>query len=181
MGGPSTPSSFTPVSSCSFVLCPSRSSPRPWPPTFSLLLSPDPYLNSQLLLSISLSMFSTLSCLWLFPTYIPEILPVSFFFFHAFSLFHNWAHGCFRANPLHCREPIGLLLFSYGIRCDSNEHNRKAVTRGNIQRLNFRSNDWESFHVLIILLCCSLSKLKLNLNLLNPTISMWKVSRQCGR
>lgn len=91
---------------------------------------------------------------------------------HALYLLHSPAHSCFGANPPHCREPFGLLLFSYGIRCDSNEHNRKAVTRGNVRRLDFRSNDLESFHVLIILLCCSLSKLKLNLNLLNPTISM---------
>lgn len=98
--------------------------------------------------------------------------PASFFLFHAFHLLHSPARGCFGAKAPHCREPFGLLLFPYGIRCDSNEHDRKAVTRGNVRRLDFRSNDLEAFHVLIIPLCCSLSKLKLNLNLLNPTISM---------
>lgn len=133
-------------------------------------------------LSISLSVFSMLSC-----------LPQREFFLHSSQKSFQSPFSFSMPSPSSITKlmgvlepthsPVGnqLVYSSYGIRCDSNEHNRKAVTWGNIQRLDFRSNDWESFHVLIILLCCSLSKLKLNLNLLNPTISMWKVSRQCGR
>lgn len=127
--------------------------PLPWSPCFPVFLKRTlHYIHSK---NSLLFPFTSL----LFP-------------FHAFYILHDPNHGCFRASPAQCREPFGLLLLSYGIRCDSNEHSRKAVTTGNIQRLDFRSNDWEPFQVLIILLCCSLSKLKLNLNLLNPAISM---------
>lgn len=49
------------------------------------------------------------------------------FLSHAFFILHGPNLGCFRASPSQHRAPFGLLLLSYGIRCDSSEHNRKAL------------------------------------------------------
>lgn len=159
-----------------------RSPPSLWPPTLFFLLTWNQDLNTWTLLSIFLTMLSLIPGPFqeqpsFHPSHKPHQSPFSFV-----PSTSSMAQTLDVLEPAHHNVGNNLVYSCCLMGSDVTAVNttEKLFTEGNTGRLEFWSDGWEPFQVLIIL-CCSLSKLKLNLNLLNPTISMWKVCRQCGR